>query len=223
MADRKQEDEQWLEQLLHQTDKDEPLTDKQSRVLKAAIDIFAEKGYAAASTSEIAQRAGVAEGTVFRHYKTKKDLLLSIAAPMMSKLVAPFLLKDFLKVVDSSYPDAEQFFRAIARNRMEFVRAHAKTVRIVLQEIPFHPELSKELKAVIADHVYQKLSAAVSRLQKEGQIRRDLPSPTVIRLAVSTIAGFVLTRFIFAPELQWEEEAEMEHTIQFLIRGLKPD
>lgn len=48
------------------------LTPKQAKILQAAVEIFAEKGYAATSTSEIAKRAGVAEGTIFRHYKTKK-------------------------------------------------------------------------------------------------------------------------------------------------------
>ena len=41
------------------------------RILEA-VDMFGEKGYASTSTSEIAKRAGVAEGTIFRYYKTKR-------------------------------------------------------------------------------------------------------------------------------------------------------
>src|SRR5690554_2141452 len=71
-----QSNEQWIEQLLKMND-DVKMTEKQSRIIQAAVEIFSEKGYAASSTSEIAQKAGVAEGTIFRHYKTKKDLLMS--------------------------------------------------------------------------------------------------------------------------------------------------
>lgn len=45
---------------------------RKEAVLKAAVKIFSEKGYSAATTSEIAKEAGVAEGTIFRYFKTKK-------------------------------------------------------------------------------------------------------------------------------------------------------
>ena len=59
-------------------DNGDELTEKQKKIIVSAIQSFAEKGYSATSTSEIAKKAGVAEGTIFRHYKTKKDLLLAI-------------------------------------------------------------------------------------------------------------------------------------------------
>lgn len=60
----------FMDEFMKATNQD--LTPKQAKILQAAVEIFAEKGYAATSTSEIAKRAGVAEGTIFRHYKTKK-------------------------------------------------------------------------------------------------------------------------------------------------------
>ena len=75
-----------LEEMLQE---DDSLTEKQKKILVAATEMFAEKGFAATSTNEIAKKAGVAEGTIFRHYKTKKDLLLSIVTPMMVKMLGP--------------------------------------------------------------------------------------------------------------------------------------
>src|SRR5690606_26788480 len=93
------EQEQWLADLLRLAEGDDKKkTEKQVKILEAAVDIFSEKGYAATSTSEIAQKAGVAEGTIFKHYKTKKDLLLSIAGPIVAKVFAPFLMRDFAKI-----------------------------------------------------------------------------------------------------------------------------
>ncbi|WP_371933371.1 TetR/AcrR family transcriptional regulator [Halobacillus litoralis] len=65
----------WVETLEQTTEEDRKLTPKQEQILKAAVEIFAEKGYASSSTSEIAAKANVAEGTIFRHYKTKKRTL----------------------------------------------------------------------------------------------------------------------------------------------------
>jgi TetR/AcrR family transcriptional regulator, fatty acid metabolism regulator protein len=59
---------------------DELLTDenKQARILKAALKVFADKGYNAATMSEIAAVANVAEGTIYTYFENKNDLLFSI-------------------------------------------------------------------------------------------------------------------------------------------------
>ena len=51
---------------------------KESRILKAAVRVFSEKGYNAATMAEIAYAANVAEGTIYIYYENKSDLLFSI-------------------------------------------------------------------------------------------------------------------------------------------------
>ena len=55
-------------------------SDKALRVLKAATDEFARKGFNKATMVDVGQAAGVAEGTIYEYYKNKQDLLLSIPA-----------------------------------------------------------------------------------------------------------------------------------------------
>jgi AcrR family transcriptional regulator len=57
------------------------------RILDAAASVFAELG-ATASTEEVASRAGVAIGTVFRHFPTKRDLLAAIMTDLRHRLTA---------------------------------------------------------------------------------------------------------------------------------------
>jgi hypothetical protein len=59
----------------------------------------------------------------------------------MAKLIAPFVLKDFNKVLHSEYPKFEDFLRAVVRNRLEFARSHLPIIKIMLHEIPFQTEL----------------------------------------------------------------------------------
>jgi AcrR family transcriptional regulator len=56
-----------------------------AKILAAAEEVFAEQG-AAASTEEVARRAGVAIGTVFRHFPTKNDLLAAIMKDLVRQL-----------------------------------------------------------------------------------------------------------------------------------------
>ncbi len=52
--------------------------DKMERVLTAAEQVFAKKGYRAATMAEIANEAGVAEGTIYSYFENKQDLLFSL-------------------------------------------------------------------------------------------------------------------------------------------------
>ncbi|MCC3763349.1 TetR/AcrR family transcriptional regulator; helix-turn-helix transcriptional regulator [Glycomyces sp. TRM65418] len=58
-----------------------------ARILEAAEAVFAEQG-ASASTEAVAARAGVAIGTVFRHFPTKPDLLESVVMNLLDRLIA---------------------------------------------------------------------------------------------------------------------------------------
>ncbi|SFV05402.1 TetR/AcrR family transcriptional regulator [Alicyclobacillus macrosporangiidus] len=218
MAD---EMEQWLSSLLRLIDEDEKMTERQIRIIQAAVDTFAEKGYASTSTAEIAQKAGVAEGTIFRHYKTKKDLLLSIVTPMMSKLVAPFVLRDFLKVLDTEYRHFEDFLRAAMRNRLEFVKKNAPIVKIMLHEIPFHPELRDKFKEELIPQVAERLRRIVTHFQARGEIV-EMPPFAVVRMSVSAVLGYILTRCFLFPEYDWNDEEEIERVVRFIMHGLTP-
>jgi TetR/AcrR family fatty acid metabolism transcriptional regulator len=51
---------------------------KRERILRAAIDVFAQSGYFNAKVSEIAKAAGVADGTIYLYFDSKEDLLISV-------------------------------------------------------------------------------------------------------------------------------------------------
>ncbi|WP_152395309.1 TetR/AcrR family transcriptional regulator [Paenibacillus guangzhouensis] len=214
--------EPWMEELL-QGDPSTPRTAKQARIFEAAIEIFAEKGYAASSTSEIAQRAGVAEGTIFRHYKTKKDLLLSIVTPAMVKLLAPFLLREFKDVLSKDYDSFDELLRALIDNRITFLQQNRSLFKIVVQELPFHPDLQKQLQQLVFNEMKGRFEKIIHKLQAEGKLI-DLPSLTIMRLSASAVMGYVLFRSILEPQegSGWDDTLEREATIQFIMKGLAP-
>lgn len=207
------------ELMIQQLFEEEKLTDKQKKILVAAIETFSEKGYSATSTSEIAKKAGVAEGTIFRHYKTKKELLVSIVAPLMTKFVAPFVVNDFNKVLERQYDRVEDFLRATIENRRDVLIRLLPVVKIMLQEIPFHPELRHQFIEKIAKNIFNRVSLLIKSYQEKGQII-EMPPESVARLAITNILGFLFTRYILFPENNWDDELETERLIQFIMHGL---
>lgn len=68
--------------------------DRRNAILEAATRLFAERGLAAAPTSEISKRAGVAEGTLFTYFATKDDLINSLYREIKLEL-ADAMMSDF--------------------------------------------------------------------------------------------------------------------------------
>ena len=69
---------------------------KKEKILGAALELFAKEGFSSVSTSRIAKRAGVSEGLIFRHFKSKKALLSTIMERAKEKtidLFAPIIMQ----------------------------------------------------------------------------------------------------------------------------------
>ncbi|KIV72736.1 Transcriptional regulator, TetR family [Bacillus mycoides] len=211
----------WLEELVAATNSDKR-NERQMRILEAAVDMFGEKGYASTSTSEIAKRAGVAEGTIFRYYKTKKDLLFAVVMPTLTKFAAPFFVQAFAKeIFKTEYESYEVLLRVIIQNRFEFAKKHFPMIKILIQEVPFQPELKSEIQQLIETELLVHFKKLIAKFQEEGEII-ELPPSSVLRLTLSAVLGLLLTRFLLLPEEKWDDEVEIENTIQFILYGLTP-
>jgi AcrR family transcriptional regulator len=193
----------------------------QERILRAAIEVIAERGYKGASTSEIARRAEVAEGTIFRHFKTKQLLLNHIIEPFLEHVVAPLAVEEFQRLISAEYPSFADFLRALARDRLALAARELSIVRILLQELPVRPELRPLLEKHFAGRILPVMLSAITRFQARGELVATPPS-SIARIMLSTIGGYVITRHILLPGQAWDDEAEIELMVQTLSRGLRP-
>jgi len=66
------------------------MTEKQEKIVKAALELFAEEGFKSTSTSKVAKKAGVSEGLIFRHFENKDGLLEAIMKAGEEKAKALF-------------------------------------------------------------------------------------------------------------------------------------
>jgi len=72
------------------------MTDKKEKIITVALELFANEGYNATSTSKIARKAGVSEGLIFRHFENKKGLLEAIvkdAELKLGQVLAPIIFE----------------------------------------------------------------------------------------------------------------------------------
>ncbi|WP_433461611.1 TetR/AcrR family transcriptional regulator [Spirillospora sp. CA-128828] len=146
-----------------------------ARILAAAEEVFAERG-ASASTEEVAARAGVAIGTVFRHFPTKRDLLAAIMKELRQRLV------DRAEKLTAEGDPATAFFDYFTY----LVESSAEIGTVVSL-------LAEEGTSIEPDDQIMALTQAFGRLleaaQQAGTARPDARLDEVMALVTATTHG----------------------------------
>lgn len=157
--------------------------DKRERILQAALDEFAEKGYRAASTNSIASRAGVAKGLIFHYYGSKKELYLAIYQWLTDEVFAE---------LDAALNDApadlfERFFVLSERKLAMFQNSPKRTrFGLTLYTAP------EEIRLLVGERAAKSAQQGVlARLLAGADISRLRPgvSPEEAMDAISTISA----------------------------------
>lgn len=214
--------EEGLLQYVEELKDESEMTEKQRNILRASIKLFAEKGFHASSTSEIAKEAGVAEGTIFRHYKSKKDILLAVVAPVLLKVAAPFILKDVREIFkEESKKPFTEVMTQLYRNRLELVMANEKHVRIMLQEAFFHNEIREALIASVFSDVKEMARKLIEAKVDVGELR-PLPTQAVFRAVLSSMIGLILFRQVLDPDEfgNYSDDEQIALSVDILMNGI---
>ncbi|MFL3867592.1 TetR/AcrR family transcriptional regulator [Streptomyces griseobrunneus] len=139
------------------------------RLLVAAVDAFAERGYHATTTRDIAGRAGMSPAALYIHYKTKEELLHRISKIGHDR--ALYLLE---AEADRNGTAAERLAGAVR----SFVRWHAErhtTARVVQYELD---ALGPEHRTEIVE-LRRRSDAVVRRIISEGVRAGEFDVPDV--------------------------------------------
>ena len=188
-------------------------------MLEAALLCFAEQGYAASSTREIARRAGVAEATIFRHFASKPDLLLRLLRPLAHRMILP-AIDDSKDLIIAASDDIEELVRRMMTLRLGFADQHAPIVRILLQELPVNPAVQQLVQEGLATTLTALADRVIAREVAAGRIR-PIPTHRLLRLLASAMIGYWVTRSMIAPG-DWDDAAEIDAMATIFAQGLRP-
>ena len=207
-----------FEQLLSETKQTTKQTDKLLRIDLSAIELFAEKGYANTSTKEIATRAEVAEGTIFKHYRTKENLLLNILLKFL-KVLMPSMKKEILeKLSQQEFHTFSEFFDFFLRNRIDFILINRDVFRIFVKELIYNDELRTLLFANSAADIVEVIYKYYDQFKASGELR-EVDNAIMLKFMLKTVLAdavwtFMLTDHYLSLDIdRWIKE----RTDEFLL------
>lgn len=193
-------------------------TVKQKKIVDAASKLFAEKGYSNTSTSEIAKLAEVSEGTIFKHYRTKDQLLLSLIVPYLKECFPSLADEAFSESMNDSVTTFEEFLRAFLKNRIQFVSENKEIFQIVVKEMIYTEKLKNELLPLFYENAASRLHQVIELFQERGELIA-MPSERILKMLFTIIGGFFASNFVLLNK-QSVSDDEIEEVIRFVMHGI---
>ncbi|CDY78294.1 Predicted transcriptional regulator LiuQ of leucine degradation pathway, TetR family [Caballeronia glathei] len=149
-------------------------------ILQAGRDVFAEKGYDAATSAEIAQRAGISEATVFSYFSGKRELCARVIADWYDEIIAAF---------ETGLPrdgSVRQQFAFIVRTHLRLMLVNGTGLcALVLSEGRTKRHDLSDTLTELQRRYTAPLMNVLARGQELGHVRSDIP----LRLMRSLVFG----------------------------------
>lgn len=155
------------------------LADKRARILAAARDLVADGGWSAAQVDNVAARAGVATGTVYRHWSSKAELCAEIVATVSAREVG--IVKAVADADGSPVEKLEAAIRTFASRAL-----NGRRLAYALIAEPVDPEV----ETVRLDYRAQ-LARCLERILREGIMRGAFPRLDPAVAAACIVGAFM--------------------------------
>jgi TetR/AcrR family fatty acid metabolism transcriptional regulator len=149
--------------------------DKRQRILDAATRVFARRGYFAARVSDIAQRARIADGTIYLYFRNKEDILVSLFDEVMSEHIARG--REELR----GLAGAPAKLRAIAAHHLRLLGENADLAVVFQVELRQSTKYMERFTASWFRDYLELLTGIIEEGQREGTLREELPRKVVAK------------------------------------------
>ena len=189
-------------------------SEKYQRILDAAVAVFAEKGFFASRVSDIAERANVADGTVYLYFKNKDEILASAINTAFDGFMssARTQLEGLASPSDRLRRLAYLHLKALGSNRN--------------MAVVFQMELrqsTRSLSEFSHEHLvdyFNLVKQAIAEGKKNGEFRPDLPEKIAANCFFGAIDEMV-TSWVLS-----EKDYPLEHAadplVDILLGGMRP-
>ena len=187
-------------------------TAKRERILRAAVDVFAEHGYFNAKVAQIAKAAGVADGTIYLYFSGKEELLITIFREHTRSYLQALELRM------AGVERAEDRLRTAVRHHLETLgrdRALAVVSQVELRHSLKFMSLFSQQEVADYLNVIRKI---VEHGQEAGAFRRNV-HPQLAAKAIFGVLDEMVTSWMLS-EKDYDLPAQSEQVADLILTGL---
>jgi len=164
-----------------------PADERRAATVEAVVDLAAEQNPSDITTTAIAQRMGLTQGALFRHFPTKDAILQAVMSWVTERLLAQ--VDKAAKGVASPLVALEAIFMA----HIDFVSQHPGVPRMLFGELQRPGEtLPKKVVQTMIHHYGERLHRLLEAGKARGELNAELDVEAAAILFIGTIQGLVM-------------------------------
>jgi len=191
---------------------------RKQQILDAALTVFSRKGFTAATTAEIARTAGVAEGTIYKYFPSKRDLMVAV---IRNFAITDQFLGLFEHVGEIDFPT---FLTAVLENRMNLIDGSAKEQPVLMMgDLLRDPEL----KEIFNQQVIKPMMAIMEKYYQTAVDKgyfRPLDTAVITRTMGGMVIGLLILTLLegeSSPLTGMSRQKLATEIIQLVQNGIK--
>ncbi|UQS82537.1 TetR/AcrR family transcriptional regulator [Bombilactobacillus folatiphilus] len=202
--------QQWLDK--------SPMSAGKRKIIQSAVKLFAQFGYQGTTTAMIAQDAGLSNATMFKHFKSKEELLQKIVTPLISELV-PLFSEQFLKDVKNHLVSIYDLMDYMIRDRYQFMNQNCQIVLIIINQFLTNEDVKQTIVKLLGPKEEQLQQIIQELLTTDQTTDSNLTASVIIQLFAGQMLISFLKRYKLNVVVDNEQEvAQIIANVQKVIR-----
>jgi AcrR family transcriptional regulator len=199
--------------------RDREMAARREDIKAAAMRVFAEKGFERATIREIAEAADVGEGTIYNHFESKVDLLISMINEADDD---DDRRADYAAGLQQSLHD---FFQGFLQARLRRAGPSFGLLLSLMPEVMVHEELRQHL---LQEHMLPEMAEMTAHAEQRiaRKLMRPVDVPAAVRILESAILGLSMLQAVGDPvalELIADPDRLVAAMTAMFVDGLAPD
>jgi AcrR family transcriptional regulator len=182
------------------------------RLFRAALQLFARKGFAETTVGDITEAADVGKGTFFNYFPSKDHILLAFGEMQLGKL------EEAVAMAHTTKEPMPQFLRSLGVRMTQEPTRNPEIIRALLQAYLSTTPV-REAMLDLQKRVHALHSQMIRLGQERGEIRSDLPAEEIAYVFRQTIFGTLLIWSLYGDATL---HSRIEAAFNILWKGLAP-
>ncbi|MDP8257097.1 MAG: TetR/AcrR family transcriptional regulator [Candidatus Alcyoniella australis] len=192
------------------------IDDKHEKILQAAIKVFAKNGFHKSKISQIANEAGVADGTIYLYFKNKDDILIKLFEENLETLISQF--KSRLEQVHDPVEKLKTFIH-LHLTTMEANQALAEVLTVELRQS--HKFMKEYVPRKFAD--YMQIVSYIVREGKDQGVFDAEVKPGVFKRALFGALDEMVLYWVLTPKRKYSLKTAEEQIYRIFVKGILVD
>jgi AcrR family transcriptional regulator len=165
-----------------------------ARLFAVATELLGEHGFGSTTVDEIAERAGVAKGTVYYHFDSKAELVTALIAEGLEPLA------ERMRTAIEGSSTAREGLEALMYAELAFIRDNRAFTKLVITELWREDRAWREALALVREKIVDIIREQLERGIQDGELRSDIDPHFAARALFALTATAALDWLAFEPE-----------------------